>query len=95
MRIHAGRLLTSCYRRIESPATWAIGRIERPWRLLARLLPQGRSATRLFLAILREIFDESAYERFLRHRNVRSTTHAYAEFLRESSQRQARRGRCC
>jgi len=47
------------------------------------------------LAVLREIFDESAYARFLVRRAVPSSTAAYAEFLRETEHTRARRPRCC
>jgi hypothetical protein len=54
--------------------------------------------TRLFtvlIAALREIFDESAYARFLRRQRVASSQAAYSEFLRESEIAKARRPRCC
>ena len=47
------------------------------------------------LAILREIFDESAYERFLAQHQIRSTAAAYAEFCRDHECIKARRPRCC
>ena len=47
------------------------------------------------LAVLREIFDESAYARFLASRGVTSSRAAYAEFLRETEHARARRPRCC
>lgn len=46
-------------------------------------------------AILREIFDESAYARFLTSRRLVSSTGAYAEFLHETEHDRARRPRCC
>lgn len=45
--------------------------------------------------ILREIFDESAYERFLARRGLASSSAAYSEFLRENDVRRERRPRCC
>ena len=50
---------------------------------------------RLGTAIMREIFDESAYERFLARRQTNSSRHAYSAFLREQAQVQRRRHRCC
>ncbi len=50
---------------------------------------------RLGGAILREIFDESAYERFLARHRANSSRHAYSAFLREQAQVQCRRHRCC
>jgi hypothetical protein len=49
----------------------------------------------LFVSCLREIFDESAYARFLRERGTASTREAYAEFGRELAAAKARRPRCC
>ena len=47
------------------------------------------------LAILREIFDESAYARYLQQNQLRSSREAYAGFLREHELVKARRPRCC
>jgi hypothetical protein len=52
-------------------------------------------AMRLWLSILREIFDESAYSRFLARREVTSSQSAYAAFLREQEGIKARRPKCC
>jgi hypothetical protein len=49
----------------------------------------------LIWAALREIFDESAYQRFLARRGMRSSASAYGEFLAEMQHRRARRVRCC
>ena len=46
-------------------------------------------------AVLDEIFDESAYSRFLARRGMASSVTAYAEFLRETEQGRARMPRCC
>jgi len=46
-------------------------------------------------ATLREIFDESAYARFLTSRGLISSRAAYAEFLHETEHTRARRPRCC
>lgn len=48
-----------------------------------------------FLAMLREIFDESAYTRYLEKNQLRSSPEAYAGFLREYELVKARRPRCC
>jgi hypothetical protein len=45
--------------------------------------------------VLREIFDESAYERFLRRTDRHSSAEAYCAFLRENQAAKARRPRCC
>ena len=52
-------------------------------------------ALRLFSATLREIFDESAYVRFLARNHLASSPAAYAAFLRENELTKARRPRCC
>jgi hypothetical protein len=54
-----------------------------------------RTFFRILRAALYEIFDESAYSRFLKRRGMDSSVTAYAEFLRETEQGQARRPRCC
>jgi len=50
-------------------------------------------AVRLVVAALREIFDESAYERFLARGKMASSRQAYAAFVHERDVR--RRVRCC
>jgi len=50
---------------------------------------------RLLLAALREIFEESAYERFLKRRGCGSSREAYAAFLHETQHARERRARCC
>jgi hypothetical protein len=47
------------------------------------------------LAVLREIFDEAAYSRFLDRSGVTSSHEAYAAFCRERERGSARRPRCC
>ena len=51
--------------------------------------------TRLMLSTLREIFDESAYSRFLARHEMSSCRQAYAAFLREQEGIKARRPKCC
>ena len=50
---------------------------------------------RVGAAALREIFDESAYARFLERTGQPSSRAAYADFLRERAASQERRPRCC
>jgi hypothetical protein len=50
---------------------------------------------KLLAATLREIFDESAYQRFLDRSRLESSPHAYAIFLQENEQAKSRRPRCC
>jgi hypothetical protein len=54
-----------------------------------------RGALRLFLTTLREIFDEAAYERFLRRSQRMSSTEAYAAFREEFEAAKTRRPKCC
>jgi len=54
-----------------------------------------RRAGAILLDTLREIFDENAYERFLKRRHLVPSRAAYAEFLEEMQQRRERRPRCC
>jgi hypothetical protein len=49
----------------------------------------------LLISTLREIFDESAYERFLLRQNLSRCRATYAQFLREQELTKARRPRCC
>jgi hypothetical protein len=46
-------------------------------------------------AALREIFDESAYQRFLERSALESSPNAYAIFRQENEQSKLRRPRCC
>jgi len=50
---------------------------------------------RVLVATLSEIFDESAYRRFLVRSQLESSPNAYAIFLKENEQSRARRPRCC
>jgi hypothetical protein len=52
-------------------------------------------ALALLVAALREIFDESAYTRFLSRKQIVSSCEAYAAFCREYDAAKARRPRCC
>ena len=54
-----------------------------------------RDLVDVVLATLREIFDESAYRRFLERRQMVSSRKAYSEFMREHELLRARRPRCC
>jgi hypothetical protein len=54
-----------------------------------------KTAARILLATLQEIFDEASYRRFLERTGVTSTPKAYESFWREREEAQARRTRCC
>jgi len=47
------------------------------------------------VSAIREIFDESAYARFLRRTQMTSCTQSYAAFRHEHEELKARRPRCC
>lgn len=64
-------------------------------RLTAGVLRRVRDALSVACLALREIFDESAYARFLERNKVESSREAYAGFLRECEGIRARRTRCC
>ena len=49
----------------------------------------------MLVATLREIFDESAYQRFLERSRLESSVNAYATFRQENEQSKSRRPRCC
>jgi hypothetical protein len=53
------------------------------------------TAARILLATLREIFDEAAYQRFLRRTQLASSAEAYAAFCKEFDQVKSRRPKCC
>lgn len=54
-----------------------------------------RNAGSLLMTVLREIFDEAAYARFLSRTQSASSAQAYAAFTRERESIQHRRPRCC
>jgi len=61
-------------------------------RLFARRV---RHVLGIIRATLGEIFDESAYARFLQRHGLKSSREAYALFLRDSEASRGRRVRCC
>ena len=52
-------------------------------------------AMSLLASTMKEIFDESAYARFLDRKQLASSREAYAAFCREYEGAKARRPRCC
>jgi hypothetical protein len=50
---------------------------------------------KMLAAILREIFDESAYARFLAQQRVTSSVAAYSDFRQTQTLRKNRRIKCC
>jgi hypothetical protein len=55
----------------------------------------ARKIIATIVATLREIFDESAYARFLARHAMSSCPSAYTAFLREQEMIKARRPKCC
>jgi hypothetical protein len=56
---------------------------------------QVRQIVSTITATLREIFDESAYLRFLARHGMISSPRSYSAFLREQEGIKARRPKCC
>jgi hypothetical protein len=81
--------------RSKSPAQQAICAVEGPLRLLTALGSYMNRAHRMTLAVLKEIFDESAYARFLTRNQLTPSRASYAAFQNEHQHGQARRPRCC
>ncbi len=60
-----------------------------------RLRRRASAALSLLRAALLEIFDESAYARFLTRTRLASSPSSYAAFLREQEAAKSRRPKCC
>ncbi len=54
-----------------------------------------RQVAEILLNIAREIFDESAYRRFLIRRQAAPSRQSYAEFVNEREAAGTQRARCC
>ena len=54
-----------------------------------------KRAGRMLLSVFREIFDESAYQRFLVRAHLPRSRESYAAFRKEFDVLKARRPRCC
>ena len=50
---------------------------------------------RIVILTIREIFDESAYDRFLVRTRMNRSVDSYREFVREGEAAVARKPRCC
>ena len=59
--------------------------------------PSGwlKQAGAILVTVIREVFDESAYQRFLSRAQMPSSPLAYAAFRRENEVLKTRRPRCC
>ena len=58
-------------------------------------MTQVRTLCGVVWAVLREIFDEAAFARFLGRNCLAASAESYAMFLRENETVKARRPRCC
>jgi hypothetical protein len=88
--------LPSCQReRSQSPAQQTTRGVEGTRRFLCALWDQAKHGGRLMFAILDEIFDESAYGRFLARQQLPPSRQTYAAFRNEYELTQVRRPRCC
>jgi hypothetical protein len=54
-----------------------------------------RNALKTLTVILREIFDESSYSRFLKRRNLSESKESYARFIHEQERKRSQSPRCC
>jgi hypothetical protein len=54
-----------------------------------------RRVATLVLRVVREIFDEAAYARFLQRQGLRESRDSYAAFLEEQQMTKGRRVKCC
>ena len=63
--------------------------------ILSALMQRVRAAGKVARDILREIFDESAYERFLVRNHLSACAETYATFCAEHNKSKGRRPRCC
>jgi hypothetical protein len=62
---------------------------------MRRVLKTIRAFVDTGLAILREIFDEAAYARFLSRAGTGPSSESYAAFRREFEEVKNRRPKCC
>lgn len=62
---------------------------------MKRMLEAIREFAAITLAMLREIFDEAAYARFLARGGQSSSSAAYAAFRLEHEEAKIRRPKCC
>ena len=64
-------------------------------RAITRSLVLLTRFTQLIRAALREIFDESAYDRFLLRTNAQRSVASYRDFMRDRETAMAKKPRCC
>jgi len=64
-------------------------------RMLCRAVRLIRAAIATSLSTLREIFDESAYARFLLRNQMQASAETYRAFRSQNESLKARRPKCC
>ena len=74
------------------PRVWFPGTAGKIYPSILHWLPQFAA---ILASLLQEIFDESAYHRFLERNQISSSTTAYAAFREENDRLKAQRPRCC
>ena len=95
-RCHPERSPSLCHPERSMPlAKRAAGGVEGPLPPLQQLAAKLSSFHTLMKAALREIFDESAYDRFLRRHDLHPSAATYAAFCSEHETTKSRRPRCC
>lgn len=62
------------------------------WALISKIL---KNVVKVVTAVLREIFDETSYDRFLQRTHSLRSAKSYREFLREREAIATKRPRCC
>jgi hypothetical protein len=77
------------------PAKRAVRVVEGPLPSIRSLWERIVAARKLAAAVLREIFDESAYERFLAQHSLPSTAAAYSQFCCEREAIKVGPTKCC
>lgn len=83
---------------VESSAEPELGDQKAPCHHERALAREGSAFwhfARTLNAVIREIFDENAYARFLARHRMTNTRESYALYLRESNLTRERRPRCC
>jgi len=60
-----------------------------------RVIGKTRVFFKILCAALLEIFDESAYDRFLQHTHAARSTQSYRIFMRERETALGQKPRCC
>lgn len=60
-----------------------------------RIYVAVRGTFQVLVAVIREVFDESPYERYLAHTRKARSVASYRAFLQEQERRIAQKPRCC